>query len=69
VRTFGVVVSDPTRNPELCCWLQPRGSGGAALAQHNEAIGRGADAIVAMRQAEVAVKALEHAGYEIKRRS
>lgn len=36
----------------------------AALAQHNEAIGRGADAIVAMRQAEVAVKALELAGYE-----
>jgi hypothetical protein len=41
----------------------------AALAQHNEAIGRGADAIVAMRQAEVAVKALELAGYEIRRRS
>jgi hypothetical protein len=41
----------------------------AALGQHNEAIGRGADAIVAMPQAEVAVKALEHAGYEIRRRS
>jgi hypothetical protein len=40
----------------------------AALAQHNEAIGRGADAIVAMRQAEVAVKALEQARYEIRRR-
>jgi hypothetical protein len=41
----------------------------AALAQYNEAIGRGADALVAMGQAEMAVKALEHGGYEIRRRS
>jgi hypothetical protein len=41
----------------------------AALAQHNEAIGRGADALFAMRQAEVVVKALQLAGYEIRRRS
>jgi hypothetical protein len=41
----------------------------AALAEHGEANGRGLDALVAMRQAEVVVKALEHAGYEIRRRN
>ncbi len=40
----------------------------AALAQYNDATGRGADAIVAMNQAQVAVKALELAGYEIRKR-
>ena len=39
-----------------------------ALARDKEASGRGADAIVAMHQAEAVVKALELAGYEIKRR-
>jgi hypothetical protein len=34
----------------------------AAIAQHGEAGGRGLDALFAMRQAEVIVKALEHAG-------
>jgi hypothetical protein len=40
----------------------------AALAQHGEANGRGLDALFAMRQAETIVKALEHAGYEIRSR-
>jgi hypothetical protein len=41
----------------------------AALAQHGEASGRGLHALFAMRQAETIVKALAHAGYEIRRRS
>jgi hypothetical protein len=41
----------------------------AVLAQYGEASGRGLDALLAMRQAETIVKALEHAGYEIRRRS
>jgi hypothetical protein len=40
----------------------------AALAEHAEANGRGLDALVAIRQAEAVTKALEHAGYEIRRR-
>jgi hypothetical protein len=40
-----------------------------ALVEHCETSGRGVDALFAMRQAEAIVKALEHAGYEIKRRS
>jgi hypothetical protein len=40
-----------------------------ALVEHGETSGRGVDALFAMRQAEAIVKALEHAGYEIKRRS
>jgi hypothetical protein len=41
----------------------------AAIAEHGEASGRGVDALSAMRQAEIIVKALVHAGYEIRRRS
>jgi hypothetical protein len=41
----------------------------AAIARHDEANGRGLDALLAMRQAETIVKDLEHAGYEIRRRS
>jgi len=41
----------------------------AALARHGDANGRGLDALLAMRQAEVVTKALEQAGYEIRRRS
>jgi hypothetical protein len=41
----------------------------AAIAELGEASGRGLDALFAMRQAETIVKALEHAGYEIRRRS
>jgi hypothetical protein len=41
----------------------------AALAELGEANGRALDALFAMRQAEVVVKALEQAGYEIRRRS
>ena len=41
----------------------------AALAEYGEINGRGLDALSAMRQAETVVKALEHAGYEIRRRS
>jgi hypothetical protein len=40
-----------------------------ALATHGEANVRGLDALVAMRQAELIMKALEHAGYEIRRRN
>jgi hypothetical protein len=40
-----------------------------ALVEHGETRGRGVDALFAMRQAEAIVRALEHAGYEIKRRS
>jgi hypothetical protein len=40
----------------------------AALAQHSDANGRGLDALMAMRQAEAVTKALEYAGYEIRRR-
>jgi hypothetical protein len=40
-----------------------------ALVEHGETSGRGMDALFSMRQAEAIVKALEHAGYEIKRRS
>jgi hypothetical protein len=40
-----------------------------ALVEHGETSGRGVDALFAMRQAEAIVKALEHAGYGIKRRS
>jgi hypothetical protein len=39
-----------------------------ALVEHSESGGRGLDALFAMRQAEAIVKALEHAGYEIRRR-
>jgi hypothetical protein len=38
-----------------------------ALAEQGESSGRGLDALFAMRQAEAIVKALEHAGYEIRR--
>jgi hypothetical protein len=41
----------------------------AALAEYGEINGRRSDALFAMREAEVVVKALEHAGYEIRRRS
>jgi hypothetical protein len=41
----------------------------SALAEHAESSGRGFDALLAMRQAETIVKALEHAGYEIRRRT
>jgi ATP/maltotriose-dependent transcriptional regulator MalT len=41
----------------------------AALAELGEANGRVSDALFAMRQAEAIAKALEHAGYEIRRRS
>jgi hypothetical protein len=40
-----------------------------ALVEHGDIGGRGLDALLAMRQAEAIVKALEQAGYEIKRRS
>jgi hypothetical protein len=40
-----------------------------ALVEHSETTGRGLDALFAMRQAEAIVKALEHAGFEIRRRS
>jgi hypothetical protein len=40
----------------------------AVLAELGEGSGRGLDALFAMRQAEAIVKALEHAGYEIRRR-
>jgi hypothetical protein len=36
------------------------------LAEQGEDSGRGLDALFAMRQAEAIVKALEHAGYEIR---
>jgi hypothetical protein len=39
-----------------------------ALVENVEAGGRAFDALFAMRQAESIVKALEFAGYEIKRR-
>jgi hypothetical protein len=39
----------------------------SALIGHFEAGGRGFDALLAMRQADAIVKALEIAGYEIKR--
>jgi hypothetical protein len=39
-----------------------------ALIEHGETSGRGLDALFAMRQAEAVVKALAHAGYEIRRR-
>jgi hypothetical protein len=41
----------------------------AALAQHDDINGRGLDALFAMRHAEMVVRALEHAGYEIRRNS
>jgi hypothetical protein len=37
------------------------------LAEQGEGSGRGLDALFAMRQAEAIVRALEHAGYEIRR--
>ena len=40
----------------------------AALAEYGEINGRALDALFAMREAEVVVKALEHAGYEIRLR-
>ena len=40
-----------------------------ALADHVNESGRSVDALVAMRQAEAIVKALETAGYEIKPRT
>jgi hypothetical protein len=39
-----------------------------AIMEHSEIIGRAADALFAMREAAAIVKALEHAGYQIKRR-
>jgi hypothetical protein len=39
-----------------------------ALAEHSEASGRALDALFAMRQAEIVVKAVQQAGYEIRRR-
>jgi hypothetical protein len=41
----------------------------AAIIEQGDIAGRGSDALAAMRQAEAIVKALGHAGYEIKRRS
>jgi hypothetical protein len=38
------------------------------VAEQGEGSGRGLDALFAMRQAEAIVKALEHEGYEIRRR-
>jgi hypothetical protein len=38
------------------------------LAQQNEAGGRGLDALIAMQQAEAVVRALESAGYEIRKK-
>jgi hypothetical protein len=40
-----------------------------ALVEHGETSGRGLDGLFAMRQAEAIAKALEYAGYEIKRRN
>jgi hypothetical protein len=40
-----------------------------ALSEHVSEIGQSVDALVAMRQAEAIVKALELAGYEIKRKT
>jgi hypothetical protein len=39
-----------------------------AIVEHTESSGRGLDALFALRQAEAIVKALEHAGYQIRRR-
>jgi hypothetical protein len=39
-----------------------------AVIEHGETSGRGFDALSAMRQAEAIVKALDHAGYQIRRR-
>jgi hypothetical protein len=41
----------------------------SALADHVSDSGQSVDALVAMRQAEAIVKALDLAGYEIKRRA
>jgi hypothetical protein len=41
----------------------------SALAEHVIDSGRSIDALIAIRQAEVVVKALELAGYEIKPRT
>jgi hypothetical protein len=41
----------------------------SVLAEHGEIGGRGFNALLAMQQAEAIVKALERAGYEIRRRS
>jgi hypothetical protein len=41
----------------------------SALAEHVSESGQSVDALVAMRQAEAIVKALELAGYEIKRKT
>jgi hypothetical protein len=41
----------------------------SAVVEHGESSGRAFDALFAMRQAETIVKALEVAGYEIRRRS
>jgi len=41
----------------------------SALAEHVSESGRSVDALIAIRQAEAIVKALELAGYEIKRRT
>jgi hypothetical protein len=41
----------------------------SVLAEHVSDSGQSVDAIVAMRQAEAIVKALERAGYEIKSRT
>jgi hypothetical protein len=41
----------------------------SALAEHVSESGQSVDALVSMRQAEAIAKALELAGYEIKRRT
>jgi hypothetical protein len=41
----------------------------SVLAEHGEIGGRGFNALLAMQQAEAIVKALERAGYEIRRRT
>ena len=41
----------------------------SAIADYVSESGQNVDALVAMRQAEAIVKALESAGYEIKRRT
>ena len=67
----------------ICCIAQARGHAmtigaeqaairtviASALVEHGEARGQSFDALFAMRQAEAIVKALEIAGYEIKRQS
>jgi hypothetical protein len=40
----------------------------AVLAQHSEGSGRGLDALIAMQQSEAVVRALELAGYEVRKK-